>query len=140
VNYKRYRNEVVNLIRINKRDYYKNYFEEHRSNMKKTWDGIRSIINISKKTSLKVNKLQHQGNLIDNGDGMANAMNSFFVNIGSMVEAKIPNVDKSFSSYLGERKNCELLIGEATMNEKAKSSKNSIPVNPRALSAYQSTY
>ena len=34
-NYKRYRNEVVNLIRISKRDYYKNYFEEHRSNMKK---------------------------------------------------------------------------------------------------------
>ena len=48
-NYKRYRNEVVNLIRISKRDYYKNYFEEHRSNMKKTWDGIRSIINVTKK-------------------------------------------------------------------------------------------
>ena len=34
-----------------------------------------------------------------------------------MVEAKIPNVAKTYSSYLGERKNCELLIGEATMNE-----------------------
>ena len=79
--------------------------------MKKTWDGIRSIINVTKKTSLKVNKLQHQGNLIDNGDGMAKAMNSFFVNIGLMVDAKIPNVDKSFLSYLGESKNCELHIG-----------------------------
>ena len=87
-----------------------------------------------------MNKLQHQGNLINNGDGMAKAMNSFFVNIGSMVEAKIPNVDKSFRSYLGESKNCELHIGEATMNEISEIIKNSVLVNHRALSAYLSTY
>jgi hypothetical protein len=48
---------------------------------------------------------------------MANAMNSFFVNIGSMVEAKIPNAAKTFDSYMGERKNFELDIGDATWNE-----------------------
>ena len=44
-------------------------------------------------------------------------MNSFFVNIGSMVEAKIPNAAKTFDSYMGERKNFELDIGDATWNE-----------------------
>ena len=49
LSYKQHRNEIVNLIRISKNDYYKNYFEEHRTNMKKTWDGIRSV----KYTSIK---------------------------------------------------------------------------------------
>ena len=32
---------------------------------------------------------------------MAGAYNEFFVNIGNMVEQKIPNSENRFSSYLG---------------------------------------
>ena len=86
--------------------------------MKKTWDGIRSIINVTKKTPFKINKLQHQGNMIDDGIGMANAMNNFFVNIGSTVEAKIPYGKKSYSSYLGERNISELQTDEVSISDK----------------------
>ena len=55
--------------------------------------------------------------MIDDGAGMANAMNSFFVNIGSSVEAKIPKGNRSFSSYLGVQNGSELEIGEITINE-----------------------
>ena len=37
------------LIRQSKRDYYANFFEENKSYTKKTWEGIRNIVNISKK-------------------------------------------------------------------------------------------
>ena len=47
--YKRKRNMVISLIRRSKRDYYDVFFEEHKSNVKKTWEGIRNIVNISKK-------------------------------------------------------------------------------------------
>jgi hypothetical protein len=61
------------------------------------------------------------------------------VNIGSMVDAKIHNVAKSFSSYVGERKNCELLIGEATMNEVSEIIKNLVQVKPPVLLAYHTS-
>ena len=48
--YKRKRNMVMSLIRRSKKDYYNNFFEEHKSNVKKTWEGIRNIVNISKKS------------------------------------------------------------------------------------------
>ena len=47
--YKSYRNRIVTLLRISKKKYYTDYFEEHKQNMKKTWDGIRDLINVSKK-------------------------------------------------------------------------------------------
>ena len=47
--YKRKRNMVISLTRRSKKEYYASYFEEHKSNVKKTWEGIRNIVNISKK-------------------------------------------------------------------------------------------
>ena len=85
----------------------------------------------NKKATLNVNQIHNQGNVISDGLGMANAMNSFFVNIGSMVEAKIPNAAKTFDSYMGERKNCELVIGDATWNEVNGIIKNLTLANPR---------
>ena len=51
--YKIKRNLIKTLIRQSKRDYYVHFFEENRSDTKNTWKGIRSIVNISKKTKLK---------------------------------------------------------------------------------------
>ena len=47
--YNTYRNKVVSLLRTSKKQYYTNYFKEHNSNIKKTWQGIRYLINVSKK-------------------------------------------------------------------------------------------
>ena len=41
---------------------------------------------------------------------MAGAYNEFFVNIGNMVEQKIPNSDKHFSSYLGNSVNNSIFL------------------------------
>ena len=47
--YKMLRNQIVTLIRASKKDYYAKFFEENNSNVKKTWDGIRDLINVTKK-------------------------------------------------------------------------------------------
>ena len=46
--YRSYRNLIVTLLRNSKKKYHTDYFEEHKRNMKKTWDGIRDLINVSK--------------------------------------------------------------------------------------------
>ena len=61
--YKRYRNIIINLLRLRKKDYYSSFFEEHQGNVRKTWEGIRTLINVSKKKSALPTKLFH-GNKI----------------------------------------------------------------------------
>ena len=47
--FKNYRNKVVSMIRTSRRKYYFDFFLEHQTNVKKTWAGIRNILNVSKK-------------------------------------------------------------------------------------------
>ena len=51
--YKQHRNEIINLMRINKKDYFTKYFEDNRTNVKKTWVGIRNLINVNKNLKRK---------------------------------------------------------------------------------------
>ena len=62
--YKTYRNLIVTLIRKSKKKYYADFFHEHQNNLKKTWDGIRDLINVSKKSSININKLIHEDRTI----------------------------------------------------------------------------
>ena len=43
--YKKFRNCVVYQIRKSKSEYFKNYFDKHKTSMKKIWSGIRKIVN-----------------------------------------------------------------------------------------------
>ena len=49
--YKQLRNKVLEMIRINKKEFYKNYFENNNKNLRKVWQGIREIINVKSKHS-----------------------------------------------------------------------------------------
>ena len=47
--YKRYRNMIVSLFRRSKGNYYSLFFLQNQSIVKKTWEGMRNLINVSKK-------------------------------------------------------------------------------------------
>ena len=47
-----------------KRDYYNQYFENNRNDIKKTWDGIRSIINTKESTIPKITQLNVNNTII----------------------------------------------------------------------------
>ena len=59
-NFKIYKNVIHKLTRINKSDYYKHYFEEHKNNSKKTWDGIRSIISLKTSSHKQIRSINKQ--------------------------------------------------------------------------------
>ena len=59
------------------------------SNIKKTWDGIRSILSIAKKKATTIEQLNYKNRILTKND-KANALNDFYSNIGSSVENKIP--------------------------------------------------
>ncbi len=114
---KKTRNLIITLIRNSKRNYYNYYFQEHKSNLKKTWEGIRDIVKVSKKCRMTPTQLLYNNKLhFSNGD-MADAMNDFFVNIGNTVEGKIPQAETDFSTYLPEPNIQSIFLKPVTNNE-----------------------
>ena len=100
--YKQKRNMVTSLIRLSKNKFYSDFFIENQSNIKKTWEGIRNLLNVSKKKNSQISKITHNGTAQTNPEEMSNTMNSFFVNIGKSVEEKIPRSNKPITDYLGQ--------------------------------------
>ena len=56
-NFKVYKNKIHRLTRISKPDYYQCYFEEHKNNSKKSWDGIRSIISLKTNSDKQIKSI-----------------------------------------------------------------------------------
>ena len=106
--FKKKRNEVIRLIRNSKNEYYAHFFDQNKSDMKKTWEGIRDVVNISKKANIVPNNITYKNVQHDDNAGMTNSFNDFFVNIGNTVEAKIPCGKNHFASYLNGQNNSTL--------------------------------
>ena len=100
--YKRKRNLLVSLIRKSKTNHFVKYFEENKSNVKKTWQGIRNIVNIAKKERILPNKVSYKDRTASSHSEIAGLFNNFFVNIGNTVENKIPKSRTDFLDYLSD--------------------------------------
>ena len=108
--YKSKRNLITSLIRKSKSDYYVAYFEENKTDSKKTWEGIRNIVNVSKRVRVVPNFVEYKGKVYFDTKDIAGSFNDFFVNIGNTVEEKIPKVKSHFSSYLQKANVNSLLL------------------------------
>ena len=115
--YKKFRNKVVFEIRKSRNDYYNNYFNTHKSNMKKLWSGIRSIINVSSKSGYCISQLIQDGKEIDDPKTMANIFKKFFVNVSQKVTSGIPKTHKCPLDYLKQRNDKSLFLSNATPEE-----------------------
>ena len=90
--YKLYRNQIVTLTRVCKENYYQSFLENTKTNSKKIWSSIRSIMKNTKannKYSLLINKA-----LTTNEKDIANHFNTFFTSIAQKLVKKIPPTHK----------------------------------------------
>ena len=115
--FKRKRNLITSLTRLSKKKYYSDYFLEHQSNIKRTWDGIRDLLNVNKKSKCSIDKLAENSIHISDHLEMANTMNNFFVGIRKSVEEKIPCVNKSFSEYMSDQNSFSIFLNPCTPAE-----------------------
>ena len=94
--YKKYRNLITILMKQSKKNHYSAYFLNNYNNTKKTWDGIRQLINVSKKKSNLPSKILYKKQEKNTSSDIANSFNDFFSNIGKNVDKKIPNLITNF--------------------------------------------
>ena len=87
--YNLFRNRVNRELKKAKKNYYTKYFEENNNNIKKTWEGIRSIINIKSMKST-ISQIKVNNKVIKNHKKIAESLNNFFINVGPNTERNIP--------------------------------------------------
>ena len=75
---------------MNKKNYSTSFFLLNEGNVKKTWDGIRTLINVSKKNISSPTKLVYINEIKNTNIEIAESLNNLFINIGSTLEKKIP--------------------------------------------------
>ena len=85
--------------------------------MKKTWKGIKELINTSNKQRIKINELKTNNKIINDNPTLANTFNNFFVNVGSEVNKVIPNTNVPPTSYLKNRVEPNFLINKTSIVE-----------------------
>ena len=89
--YNLFRNRVNNELKKSKKSYYNAYFEKCKNDIKKTWMGIKSIMN-SNSSSSKISQLNINGKIFNSPAGIASQFNNFFVSVGSNMDNDIPKV------------------------------------------------
>ena len=100
--FKTYENNLLKLTRASKFNRYNNYFQENRLNLFKTWEGIRDIINITKKLKNNINSIQVNGKDKTDPAIIANEFNNHFTTIAKEIEAKLIAPNLHFLNYLSE--------------------------------------
>ena len=85
---------------MKKKRYYDSYFKRHTHDIKKVWNGIKSIVTLKSKSKTSPKSLNIDGNCITNEKIIAENFNNFFVEIGSNLASKIPKAKKPFNVYL----------------------------------------
>ena len=108
--YKVLRNKITTLIRNSKKNHLQNYFTKNAQDIRKTWSGIKNIINI-KPTS----KAQPASILVDNKletdpSKIAEGFNTYFSTIAEKLQHEIHFEENNFTKYLNTPLNHNFLL------------------------------
>ena len=112
-------------MKRSKQAYYDKCFETNWNNIKKTWEGIKSLISLkSVASNIPIVLSLDNGDTITNLYNIANAFNNYFASIADTSKASIKYSHKHFSDYLGNE-NSNTIFLQPTDNKA--SGPNSIP-------------
>ena len=109
--YNRVRNRVSRQLEKSKKQHYESYFDEMNTNIKKTWEGIRKIVNVKKSTKFSISHLNMNGKIVDEPVDIANNFNNFFVNVGPETEKTVPRIpNQSPTQFLKNRNQFDFIV------------------------------
>ena len=115
--YKGYRNQLSTLLKQSKKNYFNQYFLNNCNNIKNTWKGIKSIINLKNKSNEVPKIIKDNGNYLSNPTDIANVFNDFFSSVASKIQSKINYAHKSFYDFLPPPASGSFFISPCTKEE-----------------------
>ena len=89
------------MTRASKANHYNKFFHENKLNLFKTWQGIKEIINISKKGNKVINCIQNVNDMtINSPKEIVEEFNKHFTSIAKNIEKKLIKAHCDFSKFL----------------------------------------
>ena len=100
--YKDLRKEVTTLVKNSKIEHYQNLFSENSNDLRTTWRGIKSIININSRETISSTALKINDKISNEPSEVANEFNTYYENVAKDLQDKIHTVNQNFEMYLAE--------------------------------------
>ena len=97
--YKKARNELNSLIKSTKARYYNDALNQCKKDPKAMWKTINQLTNKKSKTT-NINELVIDQNVITEPEKIADSLNTYFNEIGSVLAKDLPKGDNSFEKYI----------------------------------------
>ena len=97
--YKKARNELNSLIKSTKARYYNDALNQCKKDPKAMWKTINQLTNKTSKTT-NINELVIDQNVITEPQKIADSLNTYFNEIGSVLSKDLPKGDNSFEKYI----------------------------------------
>ena len=136
--FKCYRNQIVNLCRRSKANFFTGYFHQNFRNIRKVWQGIRQIISLKAPSFAKPISLNIDGNVTSDPEKVANSFNSYFTSVADTIRSRLPVSNKHFSDFLSQQNPNSVFLSPVTPDEVSKiiqsmspsksSGPNSVPI------------
>ena len=117
--YKKYRNTLNKILVEAERKHYESLLNENKSKLKKSWCILKEVIN-KKKASNTCSRFLVNGQITNDKKKIANGFNKYFINIGPNLANKIPDNNKSPTTYIVDRV-LESMVIAAVVENKVKS-------------------
>ena len=113
--YKNYKNRLTHLLRVAERSYVKEYLEDNRTNMKKTWSLINNLL--GKRTKLNLpGKITQNGSDITDKKEIADEFNTYLTNVGPSLAAKIKS-NHDYMNTLNDDVTSSIYLAPVTYEE-----------------------
>ena len=105
-NLQTYNKMIKQTIRLAKINYYKTCFQNHKHNLKNTWQTIKCILSKSDTITKIPDKLIVENNILTDQQKIANHFNEYFTNIGPSLASTIQLRGlRSYKRYLTNKLN-----------------------------------
>ena len=115
--YRLYKTQLDKTIKASKSIYYQKSFEINKLNLRKTWEGIREIINIKQTKGQIINALNNGDDIISENNKIAEKLNNHFCKIAETIENEIPKGKNKFSDSLKNQMEQSFFISPTTSDE-----------------------
>ena len=98
--FKKYGNQIINLLRVSKQTHYNKYSEENKNNYRAIWIGINEVICSKNKKELNSSaSIIDEEKTITNPKNIAEHFNKLFTEIGTNMPNKISRTTKYYTDY-----------------------------------------
>ena len=105
------------ILKVAEKNYYADLLEANESNLKKTWNILKGVINRNKSSRIQEKFKLNDGSITTDGNIICSHFNDFFINTGPYLANRIKSPNIPTKKYLGDMNKYSIFLEPVTQKE-----------------------